>query len=181
MENWRDNLNTFLNGEAEKKQRKEENVAQNRAQIEPIIAEFYSSKVGPAFEELKTELEKHGKRVKLWEMPQWEIDPTTLEKHLIGDTMTQTINVYSDPEETHFEFGYSIRAEIVSKGACVYQEIDMIDKRTGKRSTSQPPFSQEKDPSRLYRAPHQFSGQDVSNLTKEEILQNFVDQYKRSL
>lgn len=59
MKNWKEDLSDFYKEEERKKQDKKEEIEKKRSEVK----NFYSSKVIPAFRELKTELEKHGREV----------------------------------------------------------------------------------------------------------------------
>jgi hypothetical protein len=59
MEDWKKDLKDLFESKKEKKQEFVEQIGQQKQRVEI----FYSSIVGPAFEELKTELEKHGRKV----------------------------------------------------------------------------------------------------------------------
>ncbi len=95
-----------------------------RLKMEPVIEDFYVSKVKPAFEELKIELEKYGKKVQL---------------HAVNID-AQGIEVQNSNSEE--EFNYSIHAEITLKGIHIYAQIAFRDKDwkrhkiTGKRDFS---------------------------------------------
>jgi hypothetical protein len=92
--------------------------------MEPVIEDFYASKVKPAFEELKIELEKYGKKVLLH----------------VANIDAQGIEVQNSNSEE--EFNYSIHAEITLKRIHVYPVIAFRDKdwkrykTTGKRDFS---------------------------------------------
>jgi len=62
MKDWKKDLNNFFNKTEEKEQDKEKRIKEKKSEVES----FYSLKVIPIFEELKIELEKHGRRVEVY-------------------------------------------------------------------------------------------------------------------
>ncbi len=124
MEKWKEDLHNSFRKAVERRQREQDDKEQMRLKMEPVIEDFYESKVKTAFEELKIELEKYGKKVQL---------------HMVG-TDAHGIEVQNSNSEE--EFSYSIRAEITLKGMHIYPEIAFRDKDwkrykiTGKRNFS---------------------------------------------
>ena len=110
MEKWKEDFHNSFRKAVEKRQREQDDKEQMRLKMEPVIEDFYASKVKPAFEELKIELEKYGKKVQL---------------HMVNID-AQGIEVQNlDSEE---EFNYSIHAEITLKGIHIYPVIAFRDK-----------------------------------------------------
>ena len=142
MEKWKDDLNNFFRKKAKESQHELEKKTRTH-QMEPIVAEFYSSTVEPAFNELKTELEKHGKTVKLY----------------MRNVKEQSIEVYSN---YNLELAYSVTADISPNGVHIYSKITLRDKKDGRRRNTAGRFSH-----------------GISNITEEEVIQNFLNYYKR--
>jgi hypothetical protein len=142
VEKWKEDLNNFFRKKTKKSQHESEKKTRIH-KIEPIVAEFYSSTVEPAFNELKTELEKYGKTVKLY---------TRIAKE-------QSIEVYSN---YNLELAYSVIADISPNSVHVYPKITFRDKKDGRRRETAGRFSR-----------------GISNITKEEVIQNFLNYYKR--
>jgi phosphoserine phosphatase len=142
VEKWKVDLNNFFRKKAKESQHELEKKTQTH-QMEPIVAEFFSSTIAPAFNELKTELEKHGKTVKLY----------------TGNVKEQSIEVYSN---YNLELAYLVTAEISPNGVHIYSKITSRDKKDGRRRNAAGRFSH-----------------GISNITKEEVIQNFLNYYKR--
>lgn len=62
MENWKKILANFFEKQKEKKEEIEEKHSHEKLRVE----KFYSTIVNPAFEELKSELKKHGREVEVY-------------------------------------------------------------------------------------------------------------------
>ncbi|GAH45528.1 unnamed protein product, partial [marine sediment metagenome] len=62
MKDWKKDLSDIFNKIEEEKQDKEKRIKEKKSEVES----FYLLKVTLAFEELKTELEKHGRRVEVY-------------------------------------------------------------------------------------------------------------------
>jgi len=62
MKNWKKTLASFLEKQKEEKGEKEENRSQEKMRIQ----KFYQTIVNPAFEELKSELRKHGREAEVY-------------------------------------------------------------------------------------------------------------------
>jgi hypothetical protein len=61
-QNWKKNLASFFKKQKEEKEEKEEKHSHEKSRVE----KFYSTIVNPAFEELKSELKKHGRAVEVY-------------------------------------------------------------------------------------------------------------------
>jgi hypothetical protein len=61
-QNWKKNLASFFKKQKEEKEEKEEKHSHEKSRVE----KFYSTIVNPAFEELKSELKKHGREVEVY-------------------------------------------------------------------------------------------------------------------
>jgi hypothetical protein len=142
VEKWKEDLNNFFKKKTKESQHESEKRARTR-QKELIVAEFYSSTVEPAFNELKTELEKYGKTVKLY----------------TRNVREQAIEVYSN---YNLELAYSVAVDISPNGIHVYSKITSRDKKDGRRRNTAGRFSH-----------------GISNITKDEVIQNFLNYYKR--
>jgi hypothetical protein len=62
MKNWKKMLADIFEKQKEEKEKKEKKHSQEKLRVE----EFYSTIVNPAFEELKSELKKHGREVNVY-------------------------------------------------------------------------------------------------------------------
>jgi hypothetical protein len=62
MKNWKKMLASFFEIQKEEKEKKEKKHSHEKLRVE----EFYSTIVNPAFEELKSELKKHGREVDVY-------------------------------------------------------------------------------------------------------------------
>ena len=62
MKNWKKMLASFFEKQKEEKEKKEKKHSHEKLRVE----EFYSTIVNPAFEELKSELKKHGREVDVY-------------------------------------------------------------------------------------------------------------------
>jgi len=62
MKNWKNKLSSFFEKQKEQKEEKEEKYSHEKLRVE----KFYSTIVHPAFEELKSELKKHGREVDVY-------------------------------------------------------------------------------------------------------------------
>jgi hypothetical protein len=62
MKNWKEILANFFEKQKEEKEEKEEKHSREKLRVE----KFYSTIVNPAFEELKSELKKHGREVDVY-------------------------------------------------------------------------------------------------------------------
>jgi hypothetical protein len=62
MKNWKNKLSNFFEKQSQEKEGKEEKQSHEKLRVE----KFYSTIVHPAFEELKSELKKHGREVDVY-------------------------------------------------------------------------------------------------------------------
>jgi len=145
MKNWEKDLSDFYKEIEMEKQDKEERVEKKKPEVES----FYLLKVVPAFKELKTELEKHGRKVGLY-----------LEAIDIG---TASILVRFKGKE---EYSYTMRVEISQDRAFPYPII-VFTKKDGKSYSSE---------QRIRHGRH-----DISDISKKDIIQHFLGQYKLHL
>lgn len=113
------------------------------------VKDFYTSKVIPAFEELKTELEKKGREV-----------------NLDANKESTSIEVKFEGEE---EFHYAIKVRIYPDHAVPYPEIHYTDRNSGRRYSSKGSM---RSGTQNY---------DISDISKEEIIQHFLEKYKSHL
>ena len=104
MEEWKREIDDFFKEKEKKNIEKEVQIEQKKLDIQ----HFYSSKVIPAFEELKTELERHGRKVGLVKLEDYA-------------SITVT---YEGIEEINYA--------IEVRGRVPYPEITLIE-RSGKR------------------------------------------------
>ena len=139
MEKWKDDLKSFF--EAQKIDKKQEG---KKDAIKSDIEKFYSSKVKPAFRELKKELEKYGRDVQVAVGESYGAIEVSYQGRLELNYQVKVRKIYPYPE-THYQdrSGNGIWAE----GAF----------RLGIQKF------------------------DVYGLSKEEILQNFMREYKSRL
>ena len=123
MTNWKQDLNEFL-------REKEHQDPEAQTAIEryaSAASKFYETRVNPAFEAFKSELERHGRKVTL--RPSREVRE---------NRVRSSIEVYF---EGRLEFEYALCADISSSGIRLGKEIASIDEeriafgaqKTGKR------------------------------------------------
>jgi len=108
MKDWKKDLNNFFNKTEEKEQDKEKRIKEKKSEVES----FYSLKVIPIFEELKIELEKHGRRVEVY----------STEGHA-------SITVEFEGIE---ECSYAIKVRVSPDRAFPYPEYSHTNKKDGK-------------------------------------------------
>jgi len=113
MKDWEKDLSHFFEKRESKKQHNEEKVKQKKSEVES----FYSLKVVPAFEELKNELEKHGREVSVY----------ASKEHA-------SIAVKFEGVE---EYHYAIKVRIFPNRAFPYPETHFTSKKDGKSYKSE--------------------------------------------
>jgi hypothetical protein len=113
MEDWKKDLSDFFNATKEKKHQNELKLKQKTAEV----ASFYSSKAVPALEELKAELEKHGRQVTIHTSKEYP-----------------SITVKFEGAE---EYSYAIKVRVSPDRAVPYPETRFTDKKDGRTYTSE--------------------------------------------
>jgi len=155
MEKWKEDLRNSLVKELEEQRRKQEDDKRKRDKIESEIEEFSTSKIGPTFEELRTELELEEEGYKL---------NVRVDKPNIHEQSIVVQNPYSNKEfryTIHAEIEKTPEGEISPDGIRIYSVTTFGDIE-GMR-------------------PQEKRGQpfNISKVTKEEIAQDFVDNLKQ--
>jgi hypothetical protein len=139
MNDWQDDLKSFFKAQkADSDQRRKDD------EINSQVKKFYTSKVKPAFKELKKELERYGRDVQI----------------AVGDRFA-TIEVNF---EGRLELNYQVKVNQV----CPYPEMYYQDE-SGNRIWTEGAF---KEGVQKY---------SVSDLPREEIIKNFLREYKSRL
>lgn len=108
MKDWKKDLSDIFNKIGEEKQDKEKRIKEKKSEVES----FYSLKVSPTFEELKTELEKHGRRVEVYSTEEYA-----------------SITVEFEGIE---ECSYAIKVRVSPDSAFPYTEYRYTNKKDGK-------------------------------------------------
>jgi hypothetical protein len=148
LEDWRDDLDSFFKQIQNKRASEEKTVEQRRAETEAFIR----SKVVPAFEDVKDQLEKYGRTVTI-----------------LSEKDNASIIVVRVGAE---EFKYSIKVDISSRKAIPVAEEEIPDRTTGKRLRSK----------RLLRGEWFVMDWDINNevnaISKEEIIRDVIRRYK---
>ncbi len=142
MGDWKDKLRTTVE-ETEAKQRSDTEKIEG---ARPVVEEFYASKVLPAFEELKTEIEKYGREVRIYPGGG------------AGTDYSSGVTVYYDHSS---EMDYSVHVKVSPATVGAHPEITRRDGKDGRRFT-------------VYGY---FKSRDLSKITKEEIISNFMHDY----
>ena len=142
MEDWKKDLNELFN----KKEIKEQQNEEKMRKVELEVKRFYSSIVNSAFQEIKSELEKHDRKVEVY----------------IGKKYASITVKFQRIEELI----YSVKVYMSPRGASPYPEIKFIDAKDKKRSSA---IGQYGISSNDY---------DITNITKEIIIKDFLRQYK---
>jgi hypothetical protein len=145
MSDWKSEL---ANSFSKKEQINKVNEEKIKA-IQGEVAKYYSEVVVPAFEELKAELEKYQRKVKVSS----GIDFATIEVK----------------NKRELELIYSLKVRILPDGAIPYSETRFRDKSKNKS----------------YRAEGKLrygsKDYDLSQITKDEIIEHFLSHYKRQI
>ena len=138
MEDWRKKMEGFFN-----------TVQGIEERTTLAVSSFYSTKVEPAFEKLKVELEKYGREVNILKPP------------LKGGVVSSIEVRYNNK----LEFSYTIKVKVTSKHACPYIEVwSPLINRTEVRAIKQDIRGEELN-------------YDVSVVSEEEIIEDFVQQF----
>ena len=143
MKNWKKMLASFFEIQKEEKEKKEKKHSHEKLRVE----EFYSTIVNPAFEELKSELKKHGR----------EVDVYTERRDFAS------IIVQFEGEE---ELDYSIEVMLYLGLAFPRPVVHYTEWASSRRLRVEG----------LLRKGIQ--NYDVSDITKEEIIEHFLNEYK---
>lgn len=148
MEDWKNDLGDMFKNIEEKGRKDEENVKKREAEAE----KFFTSIVIPAFEELKNELEKHGREVST---------PTGYKS-----VYSQVGAIMSVKFEGVEEYVYGIGVKISPRCAFPYSERWFTSKEDGKKYKGEG----------VIRSGVQ--DYDVSDISKEDIIRDFLSGYK---
>jgi hypothetical protein len=108
---WKSDLDSFLVDKDRKTQEERKATEEKTSETKALLA----SKVIPAFEEVKTELEKHGRTVKISS----------------GESYARIIVEYSGVEELN----YTIDVSVTARRAFPWKIEEFTDRKTGKRET----------------------------------------------
>lgn len=107
MDDWKSDLDSFFEAKASREEKQSKNLEANRKRV----SDYISSVVIPAFEELKIELEKHGREVTI---------------HMGSDLASLEVNYQMD-----LELDYRFKVRISAKGTFPYPETRFMEQ--GKR------------------------------------------------
>jgi len=143
MNDWKKILASFFEKQKEEKGEKEEKRSQEKLRVE----KFYSTIVNPAFEELKSELKKHGR----------EVEAYTERRDFAS------IVVQFEGEE---ELDYSIEV-MLYPGLAFPRPVIHYTEWTSSRRLRAEGF--------LRKGIQDY---DISDITKEEIIEHFLNEYK---
>ena len=143
MKDWKKMLASFFEKQKEEKEKKEKKHSHEKLRVE----EFYSTIVNPAFEELKSELKKHGR----------EVDVFTERRDFAS------IIVQFEGEE---ELDYSIEVMLYPGLAFPRPVTHYTEWASSRRLRVEG----------LLRTGIQ--DYDISDITKEEIIEHFLKEYK---
>jgi hypothetical protein len=143
MENWKKILANFFDKQKEEKGEKEVKRSKEKLRVE----KFYSTIVNPAFEELRSELKKHGREVEVY----------------AERTDFASIIVNFEAEE---ELDYSIEVMISPGHVFPRPVIHYTEWASSRRLRAEG----------LLRKGIQ--DYDISDITKEEIIEHFLNEYK---
>jgi hypothetical protein len=139
MENWKDDLKSFFEGQKFDKSQKEKD-----AEIKSQVKKFYSSKVQPAFKNLKKELERYGREVDI----------------AVSDNFAAI--------EVNFRGRLEMSYQIKVRQVFPYPEMHYQDS-SGNGIWAEGAFRE---------GVQKYS---ISDIPKEEIIQNFLREYKSRL
>jgi hypothetical protein len=145
MSDWKSELEISFN---KKEQMIKANEEESKA-TQGKIAKFYSEVVVPAFEELKVELKKYLREVKV-----------------SGGINSATIEVKNKGE---LELIYSIKVRILPGRTIPYPETHYRDKSKNKSYRAE---------GKLRYGSQEY---DLSQITKDEIIEDFLSHYKRQI
>lgn len=141
-EKWKSDLDSLFKEKASREEKQAEDLEINKKKVSGHI----SSVVFPAFKELKAELEKHGREVKIYQGE----DSASIEVIFQGNK----------------EIDYRFRVNVSPHSTHPYPETQNIDK-DGKRFTSEGTFM------------HGSQSFNIEDVTKEIIIDSFMENYKR--
>lgn len=148
MEKWKEDLETSLGKALEKQHREQEEKDQRLRQMESVVEAFSTSKVVPAFAELRTELEELGKYGLNVQVDKSDVHAP---------------NIVVQNSNSGKEFSYTLHAKISPERIDIYPEIAISDAYANIRNFTEQDLK------------------DISEITKEDIAQNFVDNIKRHI
>jgi len=165
MENWKSDLSNFFEKREKKRQKIENQLKQKSLKAE----HFYKSVVYPALGELKTELEKHGRRVTV-----------------VGTGEFAGIRVNHKGKE---EYSYNVIVSIIPGCLIPFTLLMAFGERTKSTLKKQGTFKEvgkniaksSSTAHSLWIGGQKYDISEISNISKENIISRFLQDYKTYL